>query len=482
MGLWEERGALYWASHRLVPFSFIQNFMPILSPLWILVLGIAIVVGMIVVLRLNAFFAMVTAAIVVSLLAPGAATEKITRVAEAFGTTAGKIGIPIAMAVVIGKCMLDSGAADKLAQAFLRLFGQERGGLSLTASGFVLSIPVFFDTVFYLLFPIAKSMHQRTQKHYLKYLLAIGAGATATHTLVPPTPGPLAVADNLGVDMGLMILIGILVGMVVALVSLVYAHWIDQRLFLSNAAERGPLGHDQMCADTTQPSLWAASLPIILPILLISANTMFSHAEWESQNFFAQTVAILGNPLLAMMLAATAALWVFRRQTRADSKTISQLLETSLMDAGPIILITAAGGALGAMLKEANVAEAIQTLSSGDNQPMTGFALLWLAFGITSMLKIAQGSTTVAMITASGMLAAMIVDTELTYNKVYLAAAIGCGSMVGVWMNDSGFWIFARMGGFTPREALKSWSPMLALAGIASMLFTVFLAKVMPLV
>ncbi|TWU24627.1 GntP family permease [Bythopirellula polymerisocia] len=456
--------------------------MPVLSPLWILILGIAIVVGMIVVLRLNAFFAMVTSAIVVSLLAPGEVVEKISRVAEAFGTTVGKIGIPIAMAVVIGKCMLDSGAADRLAQACLRLFGQERGGISLAASGFVLSIPVFFDTVFYLLFPIAKSMHQRTQRNYLKYLLAIGAGGTATHTLVPPTPGPLAVADSLGVDIGLMILMGILVGIPVTLVSLIYAQWIDRRLLLSNAPEQGPLGHDHAAPETPQPGLWAASLPITLPILLISTNTIVSRADLDSQNVLVQTVAILGNPLLAMMLAATAALWVFRRQTRANSATISQLLETSLMDAGPIILITAAGGAFGGMLKVANVAEAIQTLASGDNTPVTGIALLWLAFGITSMLKLAQGSTTVAMITASGMLAAMTENMSLAYDKVYLAAAIGCGSMVGVWMNDSGFWIFARMGGLTPREAMKSWSPMLASAGLGGMLFTVLMATLLPLV
>ncbi len=456
--------------------------MPLLSPLWILVLGIAIVVGMIVVLRLNAFFAMVTAAIAVSLLAPGEPAEKISRVAEAFGMTVGKIGIPIAMAVVIGKCMLDSGAADRLARACLRLFGQQRGGLSLTASGFVLSIPVFFDTVFYLLFPIAKSMHERTRSNYLKYLLAIGAGGTATHTLVPPTPGPLAVADSLEVDMGMMMLVGILVGIVVALVSLFYAHWIDQRLSLSEAAEQGPLGHDHAIAGVPLPSLWTASLPITLPILLITTNTVLSRVGSDSQSLFSQLAAILGNPLLAMMLAATAALWVFRSQTGANAGTVSQLLEQSLMDAGPIILITAAGGAFGAMLKEANVAEAIQTVASGDAQPVTGIALLWLAFSITSMLKIAQGSTTVAMITASGMLAAMTADMSLAYDKVYLASAIGCGSMVGVWMNDSGFWIFARMGGLTPREAMKTWSPMLALAGIAGMLFTVMLAELVPLV
>ncbi len=177
-------------------------------PLIILCIGIAAIVGMITILRLNAFISLITSAIIVSLLAPGELAVKIGRVAEAFGDAAGKIGIVIALAVVIGKCMMDSGAADRIVRAFLRLLGEKRVSIALMSSGFVLSIPVFFDTVFYLLVPLGRSAYKRTKTNYVRYLLAISAGAIVTHSLVPPTPGPIAMAENLGVDLGLMVLIG----------------------------------------------------------------------------------------------------------------------------------------------------------------------------------------------------------------------------------------------------------------------------------
>ena len=143
--------------------------------------------------------------ILVSLMAPGETAVKISRVAEAFGTTAGSIGIVIALASVIGKAMMDSGAADRIVRAFLRLLGEDRGSVALLSSGYVLGIPVFFDTVFYLLVPLARSMYRRTRRNYLLYLLAIGAGGAITHTMVPPTPGPLVLAETLGIDLGVMI-------------------------------------------------------------------------------------------------------------------------------------------------------------------------------------------------------------------------------------------------------------------------------------
>src|SRR3989442_4360244 len=165
-----------------------------MHPTLILVIGIATILTGIVVLRLNAFLALIIAAIVVSLLAPGEAAVKIARVAEGFGRTAGTVGIVIALAAIIGKAMMDSGAADRIVNAFLAVLGEKRGATALCATGYVLSIPVFFDTVFYLLVPLARSMYGRTNRNYLKYLLAIAAGAGGTPTLVPPTPRPPALA------------------------------------------------------------------------------------------------------------------------------------------------------------------------------------------------------------------------------------------------------------------------------------------------
>jgi GntP family gluconate:H+ symporter len=212
-----------------------------LHPLVILAIGIVTVVSMITLLRMNAFIALITSAMVVSLLGPGDPAEKIGRVAKEFGHTAGSIGIVIALAVVIGKCMMDSGAADRIVRGFLSLLGEKRSSTALMASGFVLSIPAFFDTVFYLLIPLARSMYRRTHKHYLKYAMAIVAGGVITHSLVPPTPGPLIMAENLGIDIGLMIIVGAVVALPCAIVGLFFAGWIDRRLNIQMRSLGGQL-------------------------------------------------------------------------------------------------------------------------------------------------------------------------------------------------------------------------------------------------
>src|SRR5438876_2017231 len=183
-----------------------------MPPTLILLVGMATILGAILLLRLNAFLALIIAAIVVSLLAPGEPAVKIARVAEGFGRTAGTIGVVIALASIAGKAMMDSGAADRIVKAFLALLGEKRSATALCATGYVLSIPVFFDTVFYLLVPLARSMYARTNRNYLKYIMAIAAGAAATHTLVPPPPGPLAVGGMLGVGLGPLVMGGVVVG------------------------------------------------------------------------------------------------------------------------------------------------------------------------------------------------------------------------------------------------------------------------------
>lgn len=243
-------------------------------PFFILFVGVAIVIGMIIGLRINAFIALITAALVVSFLAPGEIADKVSRVASAFGGTAGGIGIVIALAAVIGKCLMDSGAADRIVQAFVGALGEKRSSFALSGSGFVLSIPVFFDTVFYLLVPLARSLFRSTKKHYLKYVLAISAGAAVTHTLVPPTPGPLLMAQQLGVDLGMMIGIGALVGIPSAIAGLIFASWLDKRMPI----EMRPLpGEEEMeegpALDRKLPGLLVSLLPILLPVLMIGMNT-----------------------------------------------------------------------------------------------------------------------------------------------------------------------------------------------------------------
>jgi GntP family gluconate:H+ symporter len=483
-------------------------------PLITLGVGIALVLGLIILFKVNAFLALITAAIAVSLMAEGDLALKITRVAEAFGSSAGKIGIVIATAAVIGTCMLDSGAADRIVRAFLRVLGEKHSPVALMGSGFVLAVPVFFDTVFYLLVPLARSLHRKTGKEYLRYILAIAAGGAITHTLVPPTPGPLVMATQLGVDVGVMIMVGLMVAVPGAVAGLVFAGFLEKRMptpmrKIGSEPEPKPLDDSQL------PSLFVALLPVLLPVILISANTILETSaknavkpeliqrgivkptdaelttairapdKIESEKArklarAANVANVFGNANFALLLSTVVAMGMLFKQRGLSRVEMAQVVETSLMSGGVIILITAGGGAFGEMLKVAQVGDAVKSLFVV--QGGSGLMLLVLGFGVAAVLKVAQGSSTVAMITGSAMLAGIASPETLGFHPVYLATAIGGGSLVGSWMNDSGFWIFAKMGGLTEVEALKSWTVLLIVLGLTSFVVTLVLSQVLPLV
>jgi len=552
-----------------------------MDPFLILAIGVAVVIGMIIGLRINAFLALITAALVVSFLAPGELADKVSRVASAFGGTAGGIGIVIALAAVIGKCLMDSGAADRIVRTFVKCLGEKHSSFALSGSGFVLSIPVFFDTVFYLLVPLARSLYRSTRKNYLRYVLAISAGAAITHTLVPPTPGPLLMSQQLGVDLGVMIGIGALIGIPSALAGLAYGMWLDRVMPIEMRPLPGEeeIFEEENGEERPLPGLFVSLLPILLPVVLIGANTALetrangeraarisaeelpdvaalyaavgqaeegalvalsdflpgqgdataeSVAEglnraladrntfdtgaslgranlaivehenrkvleaalpesilprhvWETGARKAANLSKLyGNANLALLISAVIAVFLFVRFCQPTRSEFSETIESALMSGGLIILITAAGGAFGAMLAAAQIGPRIAELFPTESGA-AGVGLLFLAFGISALLKVAQGSTTVAVITASGMIAAMIEGVTLGFHPVYLATAIGGGGLIGSWMNDSGFWIFSKMSGLTEAEALKSWTPLLCVLGATAFLMSVLLSIVLPL-
>ncbi|MEM9646320.1 MAG: SLC13 family permease, partial [Planctomycetota bacterium] len=248
------------------------------GPIALVGVGIVAVLGMIVGLRLNAFLALIVSAILVSLLVGirdgGDAGDRMSAVVSAFGGSAGGVGIVIAMAAIIGKCMLDSGAADRIVRTAVGITGEKKISLGLTMSGFVLAVPVFFDTVFYLLVPLARSLFRRTNRNYLRYLMAIATGGCITHTLVPPTPGPLLVSSTLGVDIGMMMMVGVLVAIPSAGAGLLFSILIDTKMPIAmrpsgpSEEKHQPLMEDQL------PSMGIALLPVLLPIVLIGAGTL----------------------------------------------------------------------------------------------------------------------------------------------------------------------------------------------------------------
>ena len=454
-------------------------------PIAILVIGMVLVLGLIIGLKLNAFVALITGAMVVSLLAPGEPAQRVARVAEAFGGGATKIGIVIAMAAIIGKCMLDSGAADRIVRTLTGLMGQRLTVLALMLSGFILAVPVFFDTVFYLLVPLARSLYRRTGKNYLLYLLAIAGGGAITHTLVPPTPGPTTMAAELGFKLGTMIIIGAVVALPAALAGMLFSLGLNRFMPIPMRSLSGQ-PEPSVPDDDDLPPFWLAILPVILPVLLIATDSILDTVAvaGSSSSLMAAVRGlfdVLGNPNLALMISTAVALAMLVWHTGLDRREVAQSVEVALMSGGVIILITSAGSAFGQMLQVAGVKEIIEArFAPGPGGTMDGLQVLLLGFGVAAVLKVAQGSSTVAMVTGSSMLAGMAAG-QLPFHPVYLACAIGAGSLIGSWMNDSGFWIFAKMGGLTEMEALKSWTVLLLVLGGVSMGVTLLLATFLPL-
>jgi len=449
-----------------------------IPPLLILIVGIATVLGLILALRTNAFLALIVAALVVSMLAPGDVELKVKRVAMAFGTAAGNIGIVIALAAIIGQCMMESGAADRIVRSFLNALGEKRAGVALMSSGYVLAVPVFFDTVFYLLVPLARSLYKRTGKNFILYIMAIAAGGAVTHSLVPPTPGPLLMADNLKVDLGVMILIGGLIAVPTSLVGLLVASLMNRYMPIPMRDFPGT-GEQSVepTPETRSPGLFVSFLPIILPVILISLNTGLS--TWAKGSQASVYAKVIGDPSFALLISAVIAMGQLVYVRGLTLRQLEKTVELSLMSGGVIILITAAGGAFGAMLKEAQIGPAIQGLFG--TAQASGLMLLTLGFGIATLLKIAQGSGTVSMITSSAMLAAMLpTEGSIGFDAVYLATAIGGGSMVGSWMNDSGFWIVSKMSCLTEVETLRTWTILLVFLGLTAFLVSLGLAIVLP--
>ncbi len=399
------------------------------------------------------------------------------RIAAGFGSTCGSIGILIALAGIIGKCLLDSGAADRIVRTMLRRFGEERAPSAFMLSGFLLGVPVFFDTVFYLMIPLGKAMRIRTGRHYLLYVLTIVCGATMAHSLVPPTPGPLFVAEALGVNLGVMIVGGTLVGLVASASGLAFAVWANRRWDLPlRETDDFKLADAEVALqadDRDLPPFWLSVLPVLLPVLLIAGLTVFKELpSWGSLDPTTKLVAAtLGEKNVALALAAAIGLATLIRQRRQHLGALADSLQKALASAGVIILITSAGGAFGTVLRETGVEALIRQLPTGSPQ-----VVCLLAFLVTVAIRTAQGSATVAMITAVGLFSGI----DVGVHPVYLALAIGCGSKPFAWMNDSGFWVITRMSGMTESEGLKFITPMTALMGFVGLAVVLLGATLLP--
>jgi GntP family gluconate:H+ symporter len=386
----------------------------------------------------------------------------------------------IVLASVIGSCLIASGSAQVIVRALIGAMGTQRVGLAMVTAGFILGIPVFFDTVFLLLLPVAISFYQSTRKDYLLVIMSVVVGATMAHSLVPPTPGPLLVADALHIDIGTAMLMGCLVGISTSAsgwLASKYLNYIWPIVPKDEASTASKVANEK---PEKEPSLLLASLPILLPMLLLGADAVLDAlpSKRESFGMLDSAISWFGQKEVALGLSTAIAVYAVAR-TGLTKEKMTHVVQEGLAMGATVLLVTAAGGAFGDMIRQTDISG---MLADQAFLPKNGFAVLLIAFSITAVIRVLQGSATVAMITAVGLVQPWIDSGSLGFHPVYLALAIGCGSKMCPWMNDSGFWLVGRMAGLTPVETLRSFSLVLSVMGIVGLVVTITLAYLMPLV
>ncbi|MFC4439477.1 MULTISPECIES: GntP family permease [Natrialbaceae] len=450
------------------------------NPLVPFLIGVIAVVALLVWLRLPAFVGLVIAAMVIGVVTPEIPFEEVpAAVAESFGDVMVSIGIPILMAAIIGKTLMDSGAAERIVRGFRSLTGEGQSEWALMGSSYVLSIPVFFDNVFYLLAPLGRSMKAKTGIKFSLYVSVLCAGALATHMLVPPTPGPLAMSEELGVDVGLALIVGAALALPTSLLGgIVYGRFLNRRedFPLREAMGSTPESLEEKAETPVDelPGLFESSLPIAVPVVFIASATITGVLLAEGA-LLQRIATFIGDPNFALTAAAmVSAFTYFRMEMGGDRSLFSEELTEAIKSGGNIIAITAAGGTFGAMLAEAGVGEYI-----ADGLVEFGLPLIFAGWLVAAVIRVAQGSGTVAILTGAAMMAPLTGD--LGPHPVYMMMAVGFGGMIAPWYNDSGFWVVSEVAGINQMETFKSYSAVATVMSVSGLVLVLAMSLIAPM-
>lgn len=422
--------------------------------------GIILLVFLMLKTKIHPFLGMIISAAVTGLIGGMAASDVIGSITTGFGNTLGSIGIIIGFGVMMGEIFEVSGAAKKMAQVFVKKLGKGREELALAITGFLVSIPIFCDSGFVILSPLAKSISRSTRKSVISLGLSLALGLVITHTLVPPTPGPVGVAGIFGANVGTVLLLGILCAIPMTLVGLAYSKWLGKRMYrIPNAegeiveiAENEAEALEETAAlledNEELPSAFMAFMPIIVPIILILINTVTKQLGYAG--VLKSTIDFLGSPVIAVAVGLLIA--IYGLGSRYSKKELTVVMEKGIKSAGVIMLVTGAGGALGMIIRNSGAGDYIASLIA-----QTSLPAVIIPFVISSIVRLIQGSGTVAMTTAASVTAPMMASLGITPELAVLSACMG--SLVFSHFNDSYFWVVNRTLGVTEvKEQMKVYS------------------------
>lgn len=426
------------------------------------VIGIAILLFLILKLRIHAFVALLIGSIVVGLIAGLDANQIISTIQKGMGGTLGFVATVVGLGAIFGGILEASGGAKAIADFMVSKFGLKKAPAAMVVSGFLIAIPVFFDVAFIILVPMMYALQRRTGKSLLLYAIPLLAGLAITHAFIPPTPGPIAVADIIDVDLGWVILMGFVAGIPTALIAgLWFGRHISKKIFVAAPEE---------IEDGTTPNLppIGQTLMIIgLPIILILLNTMVTAGTFGiTSTTLLQLIALVGHPFSALIIANLLAWYFFGLKKGFTKDQLLKISTKSLAPAGTIILLTGAGGVFKQVLTDTGAGELLANSLSNAGIPVLAFAFISAA-----IVRIVQGSSTVAMITAAGLVSPLLANAEL--NPMQLACmviAIASGASIFSHVNDSGFWLVGQYLGITEKQTFRSWTVMTTILAFVGML------------
>lgn len=453
---------------------------------------VAIILLLILVIRFNvhAFLALLIASIAVGLGTGMEVKEIFNSIQDGMGSVLGFVAVIVGLGAIFGQLMEASGGAEVMAHRILSWFGEKKSPLALTLTGFIISIPIFLDIGFIMLVTIVYALARKTGKSTLYYGIPLLAGLGVTHTFVPPTPGPVAVAEILSVPLGWVIFFGVVIGIPVAIVAgPIFGKFISRRIMaypppLEDAPDATASDSPNLVPSESgvspaerqggkRPSFVVVVSLILLPLVFIMAGTVVDILVGDGlvagDAFWVKSIQFVGHPFSALLLATLGAMYFFGTRMGYKSRDVLEIANKSLAPAGLIILVTGAGGMFKEILIDSGVGTALAETMTSMNVPM-----IVLAYLLALIIRVTQGSATVAMITAAGMVAPALQLMGLPdMQNALVVLAIASGATTLSHVNDSGFWLVNRYLYLTEKETLKSWSVMETIISVCGFLLTI---------
>jgi Gnt-I system low-affinity gluconate transporter len=442
--------------------------MTTLTIAFIVLSAVILLLFMVLKLKISAFISLLIIAIYVGILTGMPLSAITDSIQEGMASTLGFVATVVGLGAIFGQMLESSGGAESLAHYLIKKFGKERAPWAMVFTGFLVGIPVFFDVGFIILVPIVYALSRDTKRSLLYYAIPLLAGLAVTHSFIPPTPGPVAVADIIDAQLGWVILLGFIMGLPTAIIAgPVFGKYISKKIYLEP-----PFGLDETKQEfnpKNYPSFRSIVIIISIPLILLNTFTTVAVAnKLISQSIWTEIVEFIGHPFSALIIATLTATYFLCLKRGVDKQKVLDLSTKALGPAGIIILITGAGGVLKQVLIDSGIGQMMA--ESMVYSPLPPIMLAWM---ISAAVRVTQGSATVAMITAASLIAPIITEFDLSDpQRALVVLSIASGATLLSHVNDSGFWLVGKYLGMNEKQTLQSWTVMETIIAFCGLSFT----------